>query len=160
MPGPARPVFLLAVLAILPATCADAPITPLTVCEILNELAMYDGKPVAALGRYSFRDKGRWLSEQACASTPPADPTLWLVEDTNDGPHPPNNFELDAPAVERKLAEVRKRTSLEKFRFGSADYDRWALVYGRVETRRGDAAKIAPADLIFRGDGVVVFLNQ
>jgi hypothetical protein len=160
MPGPARPVFLLAVLAALPATFADAPIIPLTVCEIVDGLPMYDGKPVAVLGRYSFRDKGRWLSEQSCASPPPADPTLWLVEDTKDGPHPPGNFELDGSAVERKLAEVRKRTALARFRFGSSDYDRWALVYGRVETRKGDAAKLAPADLVFRGDGVVVFLNE
>ena len=159
MPGPARPVFLLAVLAALPATCADSPITPLTVCELLNELPMYDGKPVAVLGRYSFREKGRWLAEQSCDGQPLPDPTLWLVEDTNDGPHPPNNFQLDAATVERKLAEVRKRTALGKFRFGSSDYDRWALVYGKVESRRGEAAKTAPADLVFRGDGVVVFLQ-
>jgi hypothetical protein len=130
----------------------------MTVCEILTDLPMYDGKPVAALGRYSFREKGRWLAEQSCGQ-PASDPTLWLVEDTTDGPRPPNNFELDGAAVERKLAEVRKRTALGKFRFGTSDYDRWALVYGRVESRRGDAAKTAPADLVFRGDGVVVFLN-
>jgi hypothetical protein len=160
MPGPWRLVFLLGVLAALPATSADSAIIPMTVCEILHELPNYDGKPVAALGRYSFRQKGRWLAEQSCEEPPPGDPTLWLVEDTKDGPHPPDTFTLDAAAVERKLAEVRKRTSLGKFRFGASDYDRWALVYGRVESRKGEDAKIAPADLVFRGDGVVVFLNQ
>jgi hypothetical protein len=160
MPGPWRSVFLWGVFFALPATCANTPIVPMTVCEILNDLPMYEGKPVAVLGRYSFREKGRWLAEQSCGGQPLPDPTLWLVEDTNDGPRPPNNFELDAATVERKLAEVRKRTALGKFRFGSSDYDRWALVYGKVESRRGEAAKIAPADLVFRGDGVVVFLTQ
>jgi hypothetical protein len=153
-------MFLLGVLTALPATRADSGIVPMTVCEILHDLTMYDGKPVAALGRYSFREKGRWLAEQSCEDSRSADPTLWLVEDTKDGPHPPDNFELDAAALEHKLAEIRKRTALGKFRFGTTDYDRWALVYGRVESRKGDAAKIAPADLVFRGDGVVVFLNQ
>ncbi len=160
MSGPWKVVFLLEVLAAFPATCADTAVVPMTVCEILNALPMYDGMPVAALGRYSSRDKGRWLGEQSCGAPAPADPTLWLVEDSNDGPRPPGNFALDAAAVERKLAEIRKRTSLGKFRFGTSDYDRWALVWGRIETRKGDAAKIAPADLVFRGDGVVVFLNQ
>ncbi|MBV9745240.1 MAG: hypothetical protein JO099_15875 [Acidobacteriia bacterium] len=157
-------MFLLGVVAALPGTRADTagdgPIVPLTVCEIVNDLPMYDGQPVAALGRYSFREKGRWLGEQSCAEPPRADPTLWLLEDIKDGPHPPNNFALDAPATERKLTEIRKRTTLAKFRFGTPDYDRWAVVYGRIEIRKGDAAKLAPADLAFRGDGVVIFLNN
>jgi hypothetical protein len=33
------------------------------------------------------------------------------------------------------------------------------VVYGRVVSRKGDAAQKAPADLVFRGDGVVVFLT-
>jgi hypothetical protein len=160
MLGPWRPVYLLGVLAALPATCADGPIVPLTICEIVHELPMYDGKPVAALGRYSFREKGRWLAEQACEGSQASDAVLWLVEDTKDGPHPPGSFELDGAALEHKLADVRRRTALGKFRFGTTDYDRWAVVYGRVESRKGDATKIAPADLVFRGDGVIVFLNQ
>jgi hypothetical protein len=152
-------VFVLGALAALPATCADGPLVPVTVCEVLGDLPMYDGKAVAALGRYSFREKGRWLSEESCGDGAAATPTLWLVEDTNNGPRPPDNFEMDGIVLEHKLAEIRKRTALGKFRFGTPDYDRWAVVYGRVETRKGDAAKIAPADLTFRGDGVVVFLN-
>jgi hypothetical protein len=140
----------------------------MTVCEVLGDLPMYDGKIVAALGRYSFREKGRWLSEESCgdgAGVAPGQPssatspTLWLVEDTKDGPRPPDDFEMDGIALARKLSEIRKRTALGKFRFGTQDYDRWAVVYGRVEIRKGDAAKTAPADLAFRGDGVVVFLN-
>lgn len=159
MPGPWRLAFLVGALAALPATCADGPLVPVTVCEVLGDLPMYDGKVVAALGRYSFREKGRWLSEESCGEGAAANPTLWLVED-KDGPRPPDDFEMDGTVLGRKLADVRKRTALGKFRFGTSDYDRWAVVYGRVETRKGDAAKTAPADLAFRGDGVVVFLTQ
>jgi len=160
MPGAPRFVFLLGALAALPGVCADSAIVPLTVCEVVRDLPPYQDKPVAVLGRYSFRQNGRWLAEQACEDQPGSDPKLWLVEDPKDGPRPPSDFELDAIALERKWAEVRKRTSLAKFRFGTPDYDRWAVVYGRVETRKGDASKTAPADLVFRGDGVVVFLTQ
>jgi hypothetical protein len=159
MPGPWRLSFLLGALAALPATCADGPLVPVTVCEVLGDLPMYDGKVVAALGRYSFREKGRWLSEESCGDGAPENPTLWLMEDAKDGPRPPDDFEMDGAVLGRKLADVRKRTALGKFRFGTSDYDRWAVVYGRVETRKGDAAKTAPADLEFRGDGVVVFLT-
>jgi len=133
---------------------------PYTVCEILHDLPMYDGKPVAVLGRYSFRQDGRWLGEQSCADTTLAQPTLWLTEDGSDGPKPPADFELDGSALGQKLADVRRRTALGKFRFGSPDYDRWAVVYGRVESRKGEATRKAPADLVFRGDGVIVFLAQ
>jgi hypothetical protein len=160
MPGAPRFVFLFGALAAWPAVCADSAIVPLTVCEIVRDLAQYQDKPVAVLGRYSFRQNGRWLAEQACEDQRTSGAMLWLVEDSKDGPKPPNDFELNRLALERKWAEVRKRTSLAKFRFGTPDYDRWAVVYGRVETRSGDAAKAAPADLVFRGDGVVVFLTQ
>lgn len=139
------------------APCANAPIVPESVCEILHDLAAFASGPVAALGRYSFREDGRWLSEEACdgVSNPPV---LSLAEDGTAGPKPPEDFELDGVALNRKFAELRKRTSLGKFRFGSSDYDRWAVVYGRLQPRTGDAAKKAAANLVFRGDGVVVFL--
>jgi hypothetical protein len=160
MSGPRRLVYLL----VAAFTCAyalaeDAPIVPFTVCEILHDLATYEGKPVAALGRYSFRQGGSWLGEQACDAAVSTPPTLWLAEDPMDGPRPPDSFQLDGAAVTRKLTEMRKHTSLGKFRFGSSDYDRWAVVFGRVENRKDAAAKKATADLVFRGDGVVVFIN-
>ena len=64
--------LLLAVFAV----AADPPIPPVTVCEILSDLAAHDGKDVAVLGRYSFRRDGRWLGEQACESAATAPPVL------------------------------------------------------------------------------------
>ena len=161
MSGPRRLLYCLAAaLACASAGAEDLPIVPFTVCEILHDLATYEGKPVAAIGRYSYRQDGIWLAEQACEAQSTTPPALWLAEDTADGPRPPDSFQLDGAAVTRKLTEIRKHTTLGKFRFGSSDYDRWAVVFGRVENRKEAAAKKAAADLVFRGDGVVVFLTQ
>ena len=149
--------FLLSGIVTWPAT--DAPLVPLCVCEVVHDLAAYEGKDVAIIGRYSFRETGRSINEQSCDPALEAPAQLQLVEDTYRGPKPPGNFELDGIAVNRKLAQIRHRTTLGKFRFGTPDYDRWAVVYGEVKARHGDDAKKAPANFVFRGDGVVIFLT-
>lgn len=160
MKGPRVPPFLVGLcLFVAGAMCAEAPVVPYSVCEILHDLPQWDGKPVAALGRYSFRQEGLSLGEDACGDPSAAPPVFRLTQDSNGGPKPPADFEIDGAVLNRKFAELRKHTSLGKFKFGNPDYDRWAVVYGRIEPRKGDAAKKAAADLVFRGDGVVVFLT-
>ena len=61
------------------ALAADSPLAPVTVCEILKDLPIHEGKEVAVLGRYSFRQSGRWIAEQACDPASPAQPLLWLI---------------------------------------------------------------------------------
>jgi hypothetical protein len=149
--------------ACLVSTAADGPLSPVGVCDVLRDLPKMEGKEVAVVGRYSFRAEGRWMSEQACyapsdgAAATPAE--LWLVEGAHEAPKPPSQFEIDNIALHKKLAEIRRHTSLGKFRFGTPDYDRWAVVYGRVLARKGGDAKKAPANLLFRGSGVVIFLT-
>jgi hypothetical protein len=150
--------LLLAMLACVLTLGAEEPIVPVTVCEVLRDLSGQEGKPLAVLGRYSFREGGRWVGEQTCDPTTAATPALWLVEDSKDGPKPPGNFELDATAVRRKLTEVARHTSLSKFRFGTPDYDRWVVIYGRVEPRKPEDKK-ASANLVIRGNAVIVFLT-
>jgi hypothetical protein len=149
----------LALLVTAFAVAADPPIPPVTVCEILTDLAAYEGKDVAVLGRYCFRRDGRWIGEQSCEPATAVPPVLWLTEDEFTGPKPAANLEFDAAVLNKKFAALTRHTSLGKFRFGSPEYDRWAVVYGRVVSRKGDAAKKAPADLVFRGDGVIIFLT-
>jgi hypothetical protein len=126
---------------------------------VLADLPAHEGKAYAVLGRYSFRRDGRWISEQTCGAAVEAPPVLWLAENSNTAPRPPGSFELDAAVLNKKFAEMVKHTSLGKFRFGNPEYDRWAVVYGRVVARKGEEGKRAPADLVFRGSGVVVFLT-
>lgn len=141
------------------AWCADGSLVPLTVCEIVRDLPAQEGKIVAAVGRYSFRSDGRWLGEQTCDATGPT-PSLWLVEDLKDGPKPPEPLNLDKPALKKKFADVQRRSTLGKFHFGTSDYDRWAVVYGRVERREGDDAKKAPANLVFRGSTLIFVITS
>jgi hypothetical protein len=129
---------------------------PVPACQAISNWKDYDGKPVAVLGRYSFREsgrlKGRWLDQEGCEGSS-ARALIRLALDQQAAPKPAGAITIDEPALEKKLAAVRIHTALGKFRFGSADYDRWAVVLGRLE-RRG------PEDyqLTYRGDGAVFFL--
>ena len=65
-------------------------------------------------------------------------------------------------------------TAFSKLPFGSADYDAWAVVYGRIETRKDlvtatpngtrkngfGYGESSPARLICHGDAEVVFLSD
>ncbi len=175
-----RLTFLFAALA----SCAllhggEPPLQPVTVCEVLQDLAAYDGKTVAVVGRFSFRQTGRWLGEQKCEHKlvtgdqewPNA---FWVVYNPATAPKPPAVLAVDGVLLAKKLREVKLGTDLTKFRFGSSDYDNWAVVYGRVETRKdlltvtaGGARKngfglgeSSPAQLVCHGDAVVIFLNN
>lgn len=141
------------------AHAADPPLVPLTVCELLHDLTALDGKTVVVVGRYSFRQNGRWIGEQACEAAPATPSLIWLTEDAKEAPKPPDDFEFDAAVLRRKFVEIQRRTSLGKFKFGNPEYDRWAMVYGRVEARKGEALKQAAASLIFRGSGALVFMT-
>ncbi len=134
---------------------ADGVLVPLTVCEVVRDLPAQEGKVIALLGRYSFRTTGRWMGEQACESSAPSvRPQLWLVEDLKNGPEPPEHLKLDGSSLKKKFADVQLRTSLGKFRFGTADYDRWAVVFGRVEQRKGERPT-----LIYRGSSVIIMIT-
>jgi len=141
------------------ARAADPPLVPVGVCEVLRDLASWDSKNAAVVGRYSFRPTGRWVSEQVCDPGAADPPQLWIIEDEKDGPRPPERFEFDAAVIHLKLSAITRRTALAKFRFGTPGYDRWAVIYGRVEARKGDDAKQAPANLVIRGAAVILFLN-
>jgi hypothetical protein len=141
------------------ASCAEGTIVPLTVCEIVRDLPALDGKIVAAVGRYSFRSDGRWLGEQTCEMSGPA-PSLWMVEDLKEGPRPPEPLNLDKAALKKKFADIQRRSALGKFHFGTSDYDRWAVVYGRVERRTGDDAKKAPGNLVYRGSTLIFVITS
>jgi hypothetical protein len=158
---------------------AEPALQPVTVCEVLQDLAAYDGKVVAVVGRFSFRQNGRWLGEQNCARKLVIGEqewanAFWVQYDPANAPKPPAVLAVDAELLARKLRAVRQATSLTKFRFGSTDYDTWAVIYGRVETRKDLIAVTAggirkngfgygessPARLVCHGDAVVVFLTD
>lgn len=130
------------------ADAPPAPAVPQSVCEILRDLPAYAGKDVAVLGRYSFRSSAVWIGEQSCSPALEGASALQLEEEPT-APKLLTDFALDAKELHRKFADIRNRTALGKFRFGTPDYDRWAVIYGRIDKRT----------LLFRGSGVIMFLT-
>lgn len=157
---------------------AEPPVQVVRVCDVLKDVQSYAGRPLAIVGRFSFReDNGRFLSEANCGAQANSGDSAWptvlrLAFNTESAPKPPQPMVLDEQAILGKLKEVRKATALREFRFGSPDYDRWALVFGRIDpvkefTAHAKPAAVqkdglgpAPADLVCRGDGVIVFLDN
>jgi hypothetical protein len=139
-------------------TAAEPALEPVPVCQVVTKWKDYDGKPIAVMGRYSFREsgpqKGRWLDQEACEGTS-SHALIRLALDQQAAPKPPDSIAIDEPGLDKKMAEIRLHTALGKFRFGSADYDRWAVVLGRLEKRSDD-----DFELTYRGDGAVFFLGD
>ena len=157
---------LVACVALLPAAsspAADAAMQPVRVCEVLETPDAYDGKALALLGRFSFREDGRFIGEESCGKElKTGSAILRLSEDSKSAPRPDGALQIDAAALDRKLAAVRERTALRKYPFGSPQYDRWAVVYGRFEAGKQNegAARPAPHTLLYRGDGVILFIHD
>lgn len=149
------------------ASAAEPALAPASVCDILRKPAEYAGRTVLLLGRFSFRDRGRFLSDKSCEAKTWAS-TIRVVIDSKSGPKPPEKLTVDSAVLDSKLSSIKKSTTLANFRFGSTDYDRWGLVYGEVEfspefpAGAPPAAKgefePAPGRIVCRGEALVVFI--
>jgi len=155
------------------------PVEPVRVCEVLQDMAAYNSKVVAVVGRYSFRQTGRFLSEESCEHKLATGAFTWpnvlrISFDEKTGPKPPEHMEVDTRTVYQKLRLIEQHTALAKIRFGNPDYDRWAVVYGRIEPSKEFTASVppasdkrdsgslepAPGQLICRSDVVVMFIEE
>jgi len=155
-----------------PYAAAEDSLPVVRVCDILRDLPSYHGKVVAVVGRFSFRQEGRFLSEKACDSTKREggpDPAVILVAyDSKSAPKPTPNLYFDRSLIDKELELIRRQTSLASFRFGSQDYDRWAVVYGRIEMNKDSTPGSKPlrnefepaAARIICSNSMVVFLAQ
>lgn len=139
-----------------------ASVEALTVCEAIKNLQDVEGKPLAIVGRLSVRSEGRWISEENCSgSESEGKPVLIpLAYDAKEAPRVKTGWEVSGSTMRDKLALVRRWTKLASFPFGTSDYDRWAVVYGRLRLPAGageaKAASGKPAaELLFAGDGYV-----
>ena len=158
---------------------SETPWQPLRVCEVLDNLPASEGKVMAIVGRFSFRESGRFISEDGCERTGSgsgADPgwpnALRVVFDPKSGPPLPPKVEFDAPATYQRLKLIKQRTVLGKFRFGSVEYDRWAVVFGRIEAsvafktgdkpagNRKNSFDPAPAQMVCRGESAILVLAE
>src|SRR5262245_16822081 len=110
----------------------EAPLVPVTVCEILANPQQFNGNSVAILGRFGRTNEGWWLSEDDCGSKLVqqgyAWPNIvWLHCCYEPAPDPPSgSLRLDDVAMAAKLKQVRSTTKLRH------QTDQWAVVYGRI----------------------------
>ena len=79
------------------------------------------------MGRYSFRRDGRWIGEDSCDPATAVPPTLWLTEDSTDGPKPPANFEFDSAVLNKKFAALTRHTSASGLAIRSMIAGRWSM---------------------------------
>ena len=148
---------------------AEARAEVVRVCDVVRDPGRYADKVVAVVGRFSYREGGRFISEETCEGLKTQDPAppngIPVFFDTKAAPKTPEGLSIDRNLVYRELEAIKRQTSLASFRFGSEDYDRWAIAYGRVETMKGPRPKNydkklepAPARLICASASMVVFL--
>ena len=64
-----------------------------------------------------------------------------IVKRDASAPRPPSVLSFDRSLVGKELELIRRQTSLASFRFGSQYYDRWAVVYGRIEINQDSAIR-------------------
>lgn len=144
---------------------AEAPVQVVRVCDVIRDLASYAGKVVAIVGRFSYREEGRFISEETCEGLKTGDSAssklIPVFFDIKAAPKPPESSSIDPNLIYKELEIIKRHTSLANFRFGSEDYDRWAVAYGRVELRPKNSGKKfehTAARLICASASMVVFL--
>ncbi len=128
-------------------------VQPVRVCSVLQDPRAYTGKVVAVVGRYSFRHDGRFLSEEICEGST-SGTVLPVSFSQKLAPPTPEHLEFASAVVRKLLKQIQQTTALAKFRFGTPDFDRWAVVYGRIEADK----QAHPLTLICAGEGVVLFI--
>jgi hypothetical protein len=143
-------------------------IVPVRVTEALQQLEKLSGKMVAIIGRFSFRESGRYLSEHPCENGQEGQEGVMRVTlDTASRSASITRIEFDGAAVRRELATVKRCNPLKKIRYGSPEYERWAMVYGRLEQPRKSNEPGPPPDkefphiaasVVCGGEAAIIFL--
>lgn len=141
---------------------------PVRVSEALQQLEKLSGKTVALIGRFSFRETGRYLSERPCESGQEGhEGVIRVTFDSSPRSASITRVEFDGGAVRKELATVKRCNPLKKIRYGSPEYERWALVYGRLEPpAKSQESAPAPdkefpqiaANVICGGEAALMFL--
>lgn len=133
-------------------------VIPVRVSEAVRELDKLSGKMVAIIGRFSFRETGRYLSERPCEGGQGGDERVIRVTfETAARSASITRVEFDGGAVRRELATVKRCNTLKKIRYGSTEYERWAMVYGRLEQPRKSEEAAPPPDKEFPNVAASVF---
>ncbi len=168
--------FLFSALAVVAQTSKiEKPLEPVTVCDVINDRAFYNGKTVAVIGRWLPTDEGFWLADDCVTQIKTGD-YVWgndvsLEYDSSAATALTQGFRLNKATVKKKIAEMKSRLK------PSSEKIQWAVVYGRVETQEqlktalaGDGKSIfglgyghldgSPAQVVYRKDDLKVLPNK
>jgi hypothetical protein len=112
-----------------------------SVCEVLNDLARYNGKPIVIVGRFAYTDEGTWLSED-CERKIVTHGYTWanIISTTyvrsqvEPPPGLPKGFKWEERLLKLKLEQVRRTTTLRVLKQYHYS-DKWVAMFGRFETR-------------------------
>ena len=139
------PIAIVLFMAIAVCGQTTRPVEVVTVCEVLNDRASFNGRFVAVVGRLSATDEGRWLKDQ-CERPTKTDNYVWsdmisLEYDPEAPTARPHDFAIDQEVVDKKVAELKSRFKRSK------DLE-WGIAYGRIATQED-------LQIIRRRDGTV-----
>lgn len=146
-------VGMIAAVVMAQTPASDRSIPLVTVCEILEHRAAYDGKVVGLIGRGTATDEGLWLSDDCRVQIKSGDhvwPNLVVLK------YDPSLPSLFRPGFKPDRSSVNKKIEALKAR-PSTDTRTWMLIYGRIETkeelsRYGGYGHMSasPAQIIYR----------
>lgn len=129
--GMPQPEFEAACSTAQTAPGSERRVSPKTVCEILGDLTLHNGQEVLLIGRLRSTEEGTWVSADDCPKKLTTGDfvwpnSIWLSYDPSEQPQ---DVMFDSAAVDEALLKAKATT---KVRGG---YDRWAVVYGLLQTR-------------------------
>jgi len=158
--------------------------TPVTVCELLEDLDGYRGKIVAVIGRLSSEPfDGAWLSESGCDAKVAPSNAHWpyavflgCFDDTRPDPTE-GEPEIHSEVLKAKLERLRETTQLGHYtplvapRVGEAPQkprlkkETWAIAFGRIKPApKGQTgwfgAVRAKAQLCSKSESTLILIEQ
>lgn len=106
---------------------------PLSLCEVLSNRILYNGKMVEVIGRVVATDEGEWINQE-CNEHPmtgsiPWRTIIWLSYDATGEPALQGDLEINKDVMRGAILHILNTAkSADELR------DSWVVVYGRFET--------------------------
>ena len=118
------------------AQSADREIPVVTVCDVLSDLAGYNGTSIILVGALVGSDEGGWIVAE-CEKKLVTDGFTWpdSIAEANvraQDAHPPalpGQLNWNNKLIAAKLHELKRTT-----KFTRRDHARWVVMFGRMET--------------------------
>jgi hypothetical protein len=113
----------------------DHEIPVVTVCDVLSDLARYNGKSIVLVGLQWGTDEGVWVDAK-CDRKLVTNRFTWpdsiafanYLEEGANPPRLPDQFTWNNKLIAAKLNELKRTTRLSR-----RNHERWVAIFGRLE---------------------------